>query len=175
MSDQKNVILAVVLCFLIIFGFQYFVDPPKIEDPALQQVTEQTAGGGVTPTPAPGSASAPSISSAGQNVVTRSESLKQSPRIKINTPSLHGSVSLMGARIDDLSLVNYREEVDPASPEIKLLSPTGSPHPYYAEFGWSASADAGVKLPDSNTLWQTTSTILTPSSPLVLTWDNGEG
>lgn len=175
MSDQKNVILAVVLCFLIIFGFQYFVDPPKVDNPEAQQTAGQAAGDAATPAPAPSDASAPSVSTAVQNAVTREESLKQAPRIKINTPSLHGSVSLLGARIDDLTLINYREEVDPNSPEIKILSPNGSPNPYYAEFGWSASAGTTVKLPSSTSVWDTVSTELTPSSPLVLTWDNGEG
>ncbi|MEH6403095.1 MAG: membrane protein insertase YidC [Sneathiella sp.] len=175
MSDQKNVILAVVLSFLIIFGFQYFVDTPKVEEQNAQQASEQSASNGSTPSPNVGTASAPSVSGAVEQTISREESLKSAPRIAINTPSLHGSISLKGARIDDLSLINYRETVDPSSPEIKLLSPTGSPAPYYADFGWSVSSDAQTKLPNNDTLWQTNSSQLTPDSPLVMTWDNGEG
>jgi len=178
MSDQKNMILAVVLSILIIVGFQYFVGAPQPENTAQQETTEQSTADTVTPAPAPGTsnASAPSAAAPETAVsLSREDSLKQSPRIKINTPSLHGSISLKGARIDDLTLRNYREEVDPNSPEIKLLSPPDSPKPYYAEFGWSTSAGSTTKLPTASTVWATSSTELTPDKPLVLTWDNGEG
>ena len=60
-----------------------------------------------------------------------------------------GSIALKGAQIDDLALTQYRETVDPKSPPIVLLSPSGSPHPFYAEFGWVGGAGAAVKLPDT--------------------------
>src|SRR5262249_61153872 len=84
----------------------------------------------------------------------RDAALAASPRVRIDTPSLSGSIALKGGRIDDLSLVKYRETVDPNSRPIVLLAPSGSPHPFYAEFGWSAPSGASVKLPDSDTLWR---------------------
>ena len=72
-----------------------------------------------------------------------------SPRVKIDTPKLSGSISLNGARIDDLALTQYRETVDPKSPPIVLLSPSGSPQPFYAEFGWVPAAGSTVKMPDA--------------------------
>ena len=60
--------------------------------------------------------------------------------MRIETPSVAGSIALKGARIDDLSLIKYRETVDPKSPPIVLLAPSGSPEPFYAEFGWVAAA-----------------------------------
>ena len=171
MSEQKNMILAIVLCLLIIVGFQYFVDTPKVDEQTSQQTTEANDQ---SSKPSP-DASAPSLPGAGSvQQMSRAQALKQAPRIKINTPSLHGSISLKGARLDDLTLINYREDVDPTSPEIKLLSPAGSPKPYYAEFGWSVASDTSIKLPDANSVWSTTSTQLTPDTPLILTWDNGE-
>src|SRR6476646_1880994 len=89
---------------------------------------------------------------------------------------LAGSISLKGARIDDLALVQFRETVDPASPAIVLYSPSGTAEPYYAEFGWVPAAGSTVKLPDQNTVWQQEgSGSLTPTSPLTLKYDNGEG
>ncbi len=70
--------------------------------------------------------------------MSREAALAASPRVRIDTPSLAGSIALKGGRIDDLSLIKYRETVDPNSPPIVLLAPSGSPHPFYAEFGWSA-------------------------------------
>ena len=44
-----------------------------------------------------------------------------------DTPRLSGSIDLKGARIDNLSLEQYRETVDPNSPPIVLFSPSGAP------------------------------------------------
>ena len=176
MSEQKNMILAIVLCLLIIVGFQYFVEPTVVDEPASQQ-TSETSNQNAQPTPGAKDANAPSVGGTASPAasVSRADALTNAPRIKINTASLHGSISLKGGRIDDLTLINYREEVDPTSPEIKLLSPAGAPNPYYAEFGWSAASDTNVALPNSNTIWTTNATELTSASPLVLTWDNGQG
>ena len=57
-------------------------------------------------------------------------------RVAIDTPTLDGSLRLKGARFDDLRLKNYRETIDPKSPEIMLFSPERTRYPYYAVFGW---------------------------------------
>src|ERR1019366_10076179 len=102
--------------------------------------------------------------------------IASAPRVKIETPRLIGSISLKGARIDDLSLVQFRDTVDPASPAIVLYSPSGTDSPYYAEFGWVAASGTTVKIPDQNTVWQQESIgSLTPSSPVTLKYDNGDG
>ena len=99
-----------------------------------------------------------------------------SPRVAIGTPRLSGSIALKGARLDDLSLTQYRETVDPKSPPIVLLSPSGSPAPFYAEFGWIPAAGPVVKVPDGETVWrQEGSGNLAVDKPVTLTWDNGEG
>src|SRR6202041_1198285 len=98
------------------------------------------------------------------------------PRVKIETPRVSGSISLKGARIDDLSLVQFRDAVDPLSPATVLFSPSGTANPYYAEFGWVAASGSAVKIPDQNTVWQQEgSGNLTSSSPIKLKYDNGDG
>ena len=87
-------------------------------------------------------------------IVSRDTAIAASPRIKIDTPRLSGSISLKGARIDDLSLVQFRETVDPTSPAIVLFSPSGTAEPYYAEFGWVGATGSTAKIPDQNTMWQ---------------------
>ena len=94
----------------------------------------------------------------------------------IATDSLQGSIDLKGGRIDDLALIKFRETVDPKSPPIVLLSPSGSPDPFYAEFGWTNAAGANVKVPTSDTVWaQSGSGALSASHPVTLTYDNGQG
>ena len=86
--------------------------------------------------------------------MTREEALAQSPRIAIETPSLIGSIALKGGRIDDLTLKDYRETVEPTSPLVVLLSPAGGPHAYYAEHGWVADGRQGSRpARTADTLW----------------------
>jgi YidC/Oxa1 family membrane protein insertase len=94
--------------------------------------------------------------------------------VKIDTPSLHGSINLQGGRIDDLTLATYHETPDPKSAEIVLLAPAGTPEAYYAEFGW-VPEDRAVAAPTDKTLWTGSAGVLTPTQPLTLTWDNGQG
>jgi YidC/Oxa1 family membrane protein insertase len=106
----------------------------------------------------------------------REDVLRATTRIQVDTPSLKGSISLRGGRIDDLALVKFRETVDPNSPAIVLLAPSGSPQPFYAEFGWVGGPGAQLKLPGADTVWkQEGSGALTVNNPAVLTYDNGEG
>src|SRR6202012_2949241 len=109
-------------------------------------------------------------------VVSRDAAIAASPRVKIDTPRVVGSIALKGARLDDISLVQYRETVDPTSPAIVLFSPSGTAEPYYAEFGWVPAAGSTVKVPDQNTMWQQEgSNSLTPTTPVKLKYDAGDG
>ncbi|HYS48983.1 MAG TPA: membrane protein insertase YidC [Xanthobacteraceae bacterium] len=179
MTDQKNTILAIVLSALVLIVWQYFFGLPQMEK--QKQVTQQQQTQ-QQPAPAPGADSRPQapgqVPSATQAPqLSREEALAKSPqRIRIETPRLNGSIALTGGRIDDLSLVQYHETVDRNSPAIVLLSPSGSPHPFYAEFGWVPAAGAIVKVPGPDTVWrQQGAGGLGLGKPVILTWDNGEG
>jgi len=104
----------------------------------------------------------------------RNDVIATTPRVPINTPELHGSIALVGGRIDDLTLVNFRETIDPNSPEIVLFSPPGSAEPYFAELGW-VGAPAGTPLPGPTTQWEADGSELVANKPLTLSWDNGAG
>jgi YidC/Oxa1 family membrane protein insertase len=185
MTDNRNTILAVILSGLVLIGWQYFFNIPQMEKQrAAQQAQSEMmkpapqAGNTATPAPQSGAAPAPLANAPAQPaaVVSRDTAIAATPRVKIDTPRLIGSISLKGARIDDLSLVQFRETVDPASPAIVLYSPSGTESPYYAEFGWVAASGSTVRIPDQNTVWQQEGTgSLTPSSPVTLKYDNGEG
>jgi YidC/Oxa1 family membrane protein insertase len=193
MSDSRNTILAVILSGLVLIAWQYFYNVPQMEKQrAAQQAQSEltkpapqpgtttapatTPQTGAATTPAP-SANAPATNQpASAAPVSRDSAIASTPRVKIDTPRVSGSISLKGARIDDLSLVQFRETVDPSSPPIVLYSPSGTAEPYYAEFGWVPAAGSTIKLPDRDTLWQQEgSGSLTPSSPVVLKYDNGDG
>src|SRR4051795_4942288 len=189
MTDNRNTILAVILSGLVLIAWQYFYNMPQMEKQRAQQAQSELvkpspqAGSSTTPSTAPqtgaGSApgaNAPNQASATAAVVSRESAIGTTPRVKIETPRVTGSLSLKGARIDDLSLVQFRETVDPTSPAIVLYSPSGTATPYYAEFGWVAAGGSTVRIPDQNTVWQQEgSGSLTPSTPVTLKYDNGDG
>ena len=190
MSDHKNTILAVVLSLLVIVGWQYFIGYPQMERQRQeaqlkQQEQSQTRPGSAQPaqpgasqpsaTP-PATAELPATPSGQPQTASRQAVIASSPRIPIETPRLGGSIDLKGGRIDDLTLTQYREEVDPKSPPIVLFSPSGAPEAFYAEFGWVAAAGSNAAMPGPDTVWkQQGSGTLGVNRPVALTYDNGQG
>jgi YidC/Oxa1 family membrane protein insertase len=100
---------------------------------------------------------------------------KEVPRLPIAAHRLRGSISLLGARLDDLVLTDYRETLAPDSPDVRLLEPRSDEHPYYIQYGWSAAPGEQVKLPDNDTVWTGSGGTLSAGHPVTLTWDNGAG
>jgi YidC/Oxa1 family membrane protein insertase len=162
--DQKNFILAIVLSMAIIFGWQYFFAAPQLRQ-AEQQASQQQA----TQAQVPGTQAA-------AETVDRQVAINGTVRVPIETAELEGSINLAGAQLDDLKLRNYRETASPASPIITFLSPAGTANGYFAEQGVVGPAGQTAKLPDSKTVWTAPpGAKLGKDTPLVLTWDNGEG
>ena len=181
--DQKNLIAAIVISAVILIGSQFLFKPPApppVEQSATTATTNPAKPAAGTPPTAAGAgisapgAGAPNAAPATATPLTRAEALAASPRVRIDTRRVHGSIALTGGRLDDLTLPDYRETIDRTSPEIVLLSPAGSPEPYYGEVGWTGT-DPTTKLPGGKTLWQASGPTLTQSTPVTLTWDNGEG
>jgi YidC/Oxa1 family membrane protein insertase len=173
-ENTKNMLLAAALSLVFIGLWDYFYAFPEMDRQRKSQ-SEQTR---LAQTPKLGApeqktAAAPPVKAAPK---TRAEALALSPRIAIDTRSISGSIALKGARIDDVSLKNYRETVDPSSPIITLLSPEDGPSPYYAELGYlTAETENAPALPTTETLWTADADRLTAAKPVTLTWDNGQG
>jgi YidC/Oxa1 family membrane protein insertase len=182
MTDNRNLILAVVLSVAVVFGWQYFVAGPKLEQASRiaqeqQQATHEAAsaaadaaapGAGTAATPGTPAQAAPGA------ILTREAALAATPRVPIDTASVTGSINLKGGRLDDLHLDGFRETVEPNSPTIILLSPSNAPNGYFGEFGWVGPA--GTSVPGPDTLWTAPEGAkLTVETPVALTWDNGAG
>jgi YidC/Oxa1 family membrane protein insertase len=182
--DQKNTILAIVLSAIVLIGWQYFFATPQAnrqrqlaEQQRQEQVEKQSAApAGTAGSPTANAPQTPGQTGSAAAPQPREKVLASTPRIEIDTPSVRGSIDLRGARLDDLSLVKYRETVDPNSPIVVLLAPSGTEEPFYAEFGWIAGAGANPKLPNADTVWrQDGSGALQVGHPVTLVYDNGEG
>jgi YidC/Oxa1 family membrane protein insertase len=165
-QNNKNLILAMVLsAAVMIVWFVLFPPPEPPVTPTSGDLTAPVADAVTPPTtvtdPTAGSATA----------------VPEAPRLTVETPKLEGSISLLGGRIDDLSLTRYRETLDPESDRVHLLNPVGEDLAYYTVFGWLPGTGLQPgEVPDAMTEWtQVSPGSLTPETPVTLRWDNGKG
>jgi len=188
-ENNRNFLLAILLSMVVLFAWQFLFVPetPTPEQQASQQAEQgpptpspgTEAGGvpqpGASALPSPGAGTAPQPEGSPTGF-TRAAALAASPRVEIDTPSVKGSIALKGARLDDLTLKDYRVTVDPDSAQVILLSPAGGPHAYYAERGFVGAGGSDLGLPTGDTLWTVeTPGPLTPNSPVTLSYDTGKG
>lgn len=181
--ENRNLILAVALSMAVLFGWQTFVISPEMEKEAVSQ--DYTAQKRLSPEAAYSSSSPRSSSSVTSpngtptvvgisNIAKTLKPVDTAKRIVIDAPLVRGSLSLRGARIDDIILTGYNETLEAGSDNIHFLKKADSDSPFFAEFGWSSS-DSTQVMPSADTLWSTNQSILSPSRPITLTWDNGQG
>ncbi|MBU3079107.1 membrane protein insertase YidC [Sphingomonas quercus] len=166
MSEQRNLIIALILSALVLFGWSLVSDRVL---PTATKPTTQVVKGKSVPLPDPNASptgSAPAV------VRARAVVLAESPRVAIATPRLAGTLNLKGARIDDLVMSDYKETLAKNSLPVRLFSPSGAGEAYFAQFGWTGQ---NVRVPDANTLWTASAPKLTPETPVTLSWDNGQG
>ena len=187
-ENNRNMIIAIVLSVVVLFGWQFFVAGPQLEQAqrraelqaqqAAQDASLATppaaAADGTAPQATPGAAANTTLPGI---YATREEALAASPRVPIDTVALSGSISLTGGRIDDLRLKRYTETVDPDSPIVTLLSPSGGPGGYYVENGWEPPQGVSLARPDAASVWtlEGDAQTLTTATPVTLRWDNGAG
>lgn len=183
-ENNRNFLVALLLSVLVFLVWHFVFVVPKQEAQKLRQQQQEALlkEKSVTPSnaaPAVKDGAAPLAPQMNETPVapkTRVSALATSKRVPILTPALKGSINLTGGRIDDVLLLEHRETVDKKSPPVELFSPSGSPHPYFAEFGWSSNAIEGVTLPGPKTEWSVKSgTTLAPGQPVTLSYDAGKG
>ena len=165
-DSSRNTIIFMISAVVILVLYQVFVMDPaakrhQAELKAAQAVQAQQQAAAPPGTPTDG-------------FVPVSVAVASSPRVKLDSPVLAGTVALRGARLDDLYLKRYTQTTDPKSPPVEMFRPQGAEHAWSAQVGWTGSNVAG--LPDVNTVWTAApGAALTPATPLVLTYDNGQG
>jgi YidC/Oxa1 family membrane protein insertase len=171
MDDQnKNLILATALSFAVILVWFIAFPPPE---PAPRPETAIVTDEGVVLPPAAdvdgGGAASP-----GDAVAEIAADL---PRVGIETPRLRGTISLLGGRLDDLSLRNYRETLDADSDIVHLFKTVGQAEAYYALYGWRPGTGLEqADVPGPETPWTLAQgDVLTPDAPITLAWENDKG
>ncbi len=166
--DQKRLMMAIALSVAILLGFQLLLPkhPAPVQVAATSEITSPSAQ-------AP-SAAASVAATGGSGLIAQGSVERNAPRATFTGPRLQGSVNLLGARLDDLVLRDYRDTIASDSPLVRLLEPRTEAQPYHVQFGWTAAPGTSVALPGNDTLW-TASGALTATSQMTLAWNNGAG
>ena len=178
MDNQRNLLLAVVLCGVMLIGWdtamQYFYprSDEVVQTEAVDSPTQPAQAAGAAPAPTTsGSADIGGITAAGEPVDLEAE-LASVERVKIDAPEVLGAINPVGARIDDIELKTHRQTVDQDSGPIRIFAPEGTDAQQFAQFGWVGE---GVTVPNAETVWQAEGGPLAPGSPVTLRYDNDEG
>ena len=161
--DTRNLIAAICLSMSVLIGYQIlFGEPTQQNVKKEQQLVDKN--------------NEPSIELPKDNNTSLTEVTKKTrniDRINIINDELQGSISLLGARIDDLVLKKYRKTLDPESDQIRFLKKIDEREPFFIQFGWSSPNKN--KVPNGNTVWKGSKSSLDPNNPVTLSWNNGEG
>ena len=165
-EDRRNFILFAVIAALILFGWPALQS--RLFPTANPPVTEVVAGKS-KPLPQP---QADPTADSPAAIRDRALVLAETPRVRIETPTLRGSINLRGARIDDLTLVGYKETIARNSQPIRLLSPAGTRDAYFAGFGWRGE---GLVPPAADATWRASAPVLKPGIPVTLDATGGNG
>jgi YidC/Oxa1 family membrane protein insertase len=171
-DSNKNTLMFLVCAFAILIGYQVLVMGPQQKRQEAELRAKKIAEAQIAAQPgmtigADGTAQPLKLS--------RDAAKAQSPRIVVDTPALSGSIALKGARIDDLWLKRFTQTVDKSSPPVELFRPEGAENAWFADFGWAGIAGM-TGLPTPQTVWTAApGQVLRPNTPVVLTYDNGQG
>ncbi len=172
MNENRNLLFAFGLSIVIMLGFYQFYEKPKYEKISQQKALEQALGAAQPAKQIQPDMSKPAVAIPLQDVIN------QSARIAISSDTVQGSIRQVGAVLDDVLLVKYKETPDQSSPLIRLLQNPNGENGYSVSSGWKAAnnCDAG-SMPNDTTNWQIQGehTKLTPKTPVTLVWFNDRG
>ena len=169
MKEQGNLLLAIVLSLLILLGFQYFFESPKIEKEVekkkqLKQ-TEDSLKNNLA-----------NLEDEVVGYLELDDALDKDERIKIDAPRLQGSISLKGLKIDDLTFKDYKETLNEDDKLVTLFKPSSTKGGYFSNFGWiKASSDENFDVPNDQTVWSTNSKKITNKNSATFFWTNNQG
>lgn len=165
-QENRNLILAVVLSAIVLFGWtflseRFFPTPPPPAAPAQTAQAEGPAVPGAVPGAVP--VGAPGGAQPVEKLVAGGG------RVRIETPRLAGSINLVGAKFDDLVLKDHTVSLPPSKP-IRLFAPSGAKDAYFAGYGW-----VGAGAPPVDAQWTASAPVLSPGKPVTLSWQGPTG
>jgi YidC/Oxa1 family membrane protein insertase len=173
-DEQRNLFIAIGLIIAIMLGYQTFITGPAMEQRQAELEAEQAQAlinNAIADPDLPIEAAA----QAAEVVLERDDALSNATRIEIDAPGVVGTLSLTGARFDDLRLRRHTQEVD-GDALVSLLNPIGGERVFYARDGWQDAGSGLTDLPGGRTEWQLRSGgRLTPDTPVTLGYESESG
>ena len=170
--ENKNVFIAIALSMTVLLFWQYaFVDTTKDINKKNVIKNEKIKNKKIVDD----NSITPNINQTNEIIsLSRSDSIKNSQRVRIENKNIIGSISLKGAIIDDLSFKNYKKDI--AKDEIiNLLNPRDTTNGYFIETGWTSVGNK-IDVPSTNSIWKTVGTNkLIANKSLILEWENKNG
>jgi len=164
--ENKNVFIAIALSMsVLLFWSAFFPAPQTIENQKVlsTQTENKLSDNGIVPN---------IDGTIVKENISRSDSLKKTNRIFLENKKIKGSISLVGATIDDLSFKNYKVDIK-SNDIVKFLNPKETKNAYFAESGW-ASIGNKIKVPTSKSVWSVVGNkVLSVNNPITLEWNNG--
>ena len=174
MENQRNLILAIALSFLLLIGWDYAMQYfyPQPDEALVEEVADTPASRAAEATQHSRTGGLVDPAMQAQEEVDVAQALASPDRLPIDAPRVAGSINLRGGLIDDIVLKDHTETTDRDSGPVRLFSPNGTPAQYFAQFGWVGS---NIRVPGVQTLWEADGERLTPDTPVTLSWNNGQG
>jgi YidC/Oxa1 family membrane protein insertase len=165
-EDLRNLLFFFALAGLFYLAYDTFILKPQSDALRAQHAQAQLIK-------AEGAGAA--LPKAAETFLERPAALaKTDQRVRFENAEITGSISLRGARLDDLSLRTYFEELEKVTP-VSVLQPRGMKFFRTIDTGWITN-DKAITVPDAETLWQVRGNDkLAPNAPVTLFWDNGQG
>ncbi|MED5338837.1 MAG: membrane protein insertase YidC [Pseudomonadota bacterium] len=177
MSENKNALLAIVLSIIIIMLFEVLYSGSERDNDLESEITEDASSISETEiTKSAENLPIPKIKKSSSGISLKEsvpKNRKESARIKINSLKLKGSINLTGMRIDDLQLVEYKNDLDENSPDVTVLFPPNDTNGFFLQTGWVGETN-DISLPDKNTQWVSDEDEISSNKSVRLTWDNGK-
>ena len=168
--DTKNVIAAISLSAAVIILWSLFFGPSP-EDIKQKKINQEN----IKKEQVQKSSDAPSLDqNENFSKISRKEALGENERIKFENNNIAGSISLVGATIDDLTFKNYQTKLN-SNEKVTLLNPRKVEEGYLIETGFVTN-NKNIDVPNASTVWKVVgNNKLTTSSPLKLVWVNSQG
>jgi YidC/Oxa1 family membrane protein insertase len=174
-DNQRNIILAVVLTAVILFGWdaamRHYYPQANAPKPAATASTAPGEEPKFKHTREGGLMNPADVAEEARDLKT---TLAVPGRVPIQAPGLSGSINPVGGALDDLTANRHTLTIDRKSGPARIFSPLGTPAQHFALFGWGAAQ--GIETPSAATRWTAPAGAkLTPQTPVTLTWANATG
>ena len=181
MNQNIRLVVALTVSMLLITAWQWFVTSDFAPEMFKVQIQEHKTNQTQNDIKQPISNKAPHMVNQEISRDKLEELINQQiqvgTRIKIDNDDVLGSINLVGAKIDDLSLKRYKDSLETDSPDVRLLSPFGGSEMHEVALGFLSeeSIEENIDMPNQDSVWKADKKVLHANDSVTLHWINKAG